>query len=421
MGQGVIPDDWQGEYCRYAFCWPNSPKWLAVARGVLTLPASGRFWDEHTGTITEAQDVIRETFDTNLHLKEVIMACGDSGIATALGSIATALRLQASGNSVCCESFVMDQNGGLQGQTTQPIGENSVPLMGSVPPIILEPEEIPEGYDTMEEYLLDKCQVANLVADGVIQTCRNIAAFGVFNAIALAGLLVLAVTSAIVFPPALIPVATAALGFLAVEITVFSQVADEIEERRSDLVCILYNSQAIDVMTGLLADFVDTCLAAVPVTGSVAIAIKLVVMALFNVDTLNQLMSKVAHLTYPDADCSGCQEFAGYYVDDIETTDPVTDWPQFQFEEDVPSVFFASNSLWYVYVSFPVSTFISAIGLTDWTDPLTGDDNFRCGSTTLEYVTEGDIYTNDTAPTSKTMGNCTIISSTEFVARFFTS
>src|SRR3989304_9661396 len=108
MGQGTIPSDWEGEYCRYAVCWPNSPQWLAVLRGVLALPASGRFWDGHTGTITEAQQVIVETYDTNLHLGEVIMACNDSF----LGNIATALEHIAQGMAAQAQAITVTSGGG---------------------------------------------------------------------------------------------------------------------------------------------------------------------------------------------------------------------------------------------------------------------------------------------------------------------
>jgi hypothetical protein len=146
MGQGTIPDDWTGEYCRYAVCWPNSEQWLAVLRGVLSLPARGRFWDEHTGTVTTAQQIIRETFDTNLHLKEVIMACGDEG----LGEIAAALRLLAisNGSGSCCDR----PGSGGQGQIAPPFD----PIETGDP----ETEPPPEGFESWEEFFHDKCAIA---------------------------------------------------------------------------------------------------------------------------------------------------------------------------------------------------------------------------------------------------------------------
>lgn len=62
-----IPDDWQpdGEYVCVEIRWPNSPLWIAILTGFLSLPAYGYFWDERSGTITDVQQIGRAIFDLN--------------------------------------------------------------------------------------------------------------------------------------------------------------------------------------------------------------------------------------------------------------------------------------------------------------------------------------------------------------------
>jgi len=171
LQKAQIPDGWEGGYCCYAVKWPKSPKWEGVLRGILTVAREGRFWNENTGYIKGAQSVINETLDWNLQLWEVIMSCGDNEVAQAildgLNAIASATA-QASASAIakgsdCCEQVVIDQNGGHAGMTTETETQPSQPIFGTVPPESVAPGEFPEGYASLEEYNLDKCQVANLI------------------------------------------------------------------------------------------------------------------------------------------------------------------------------------------------------------------------------------------------------------------
>lgn len=66
MSKTPIPDDWDGEdWCCFVVEWPNSQGWRAILRGALLLPTKGRFWDEDTGIVTDAQEVGREIEDRN--------------------------------------------------------------------------------------------------------------------------------------------------------------------------------------------------------------------------------------------------------------------------------------------------------------------------------------------------------------------
>lgn len=310
MGQGVIPDDWTNEYCRYSVCWPNSPQWLAVLRGVLTLPATGRFWDEHTGTITEAQAVIRETFDTNLHLQEVIMACGDQGLT----QIAAALRLIAA-NQGCC---VVNVNGGVQGSVSDGAG-GTIPIIGSQPGASLDPGTFPEGYDNLDDYLLDKCRMANLITDGLISTLQTLAGFDLLNMGGLAGLFALALFGVIVIPEVAIPVIVGALAVLAVAGSALIGAATYITDNREQFVCALYQGDSADAIIATLADLFDELIAFLEVSTPIGIALKSVLIVLIGPDTVNRLFTHLAGVGYPDADCSACGEFS-IVIDDNRGT-----------------------------------------------------------------------------------------------------
>lgn len=60
-----IPDDWSGEWECFNIEWPNSPNWLAILLGLLTTIGQGRYWDEKTGTIKDAQAIANEMFERN--------------------------------------------------------------------------------------------------------------------------------------------------------------------------------------------------------------------------------------------------------------------------------------------------------------------------------------------------------------------
>lgn len=64
-----IPDDWNGEDWQcIQVQWPLSDKWLAVLNGVLSIAARGRYWDEKSGVVTDAQEVGAEIWRRNTPL-----------------------------------------------------------------------------------------------------------------------------------------------------------------------------------------------------------------------------------------------------------------------------------------------------------------------------------------------------------------
>lgn len=206
-----------------------------------------------------------------------------------------------------------------QGSVEQPSGE-IVPIFGTDPPMSVEPETWPEGYTSREEYELDKCQLANGIIDGLIQTLHNFSLFGVWNAAALVGLLITAVVGLILLPPAGLALIGMMVGVLSVNITILELAANHISENRQEWVCALYESDTVEEMISVLADLIDAMIALVPTLGPYGTAVKTIVLTLMNGDTLNQLMKKTAHIQYPDADCSTCGNEATLweFVEDIE-------------------------------------------------------------------------------------------------------
>lgn len=317
-GQGVIPDDWLGEYCRFAVCWPNSEQWLAVLRGVLTLPARGRFWDEHTGTITEAQSVIRETFDSNLHLEGVIMSCGDGELVLAFSEIAQSIRYLADRQFAkpdCCDDITINQgSAGYAGTVVQPVGGNTIPIYGNQPPAILPPDEtFPEGFESVEEWDAHKCAIANLIFDGVMYTLGFLAGLNTLNITVLAGLIGAGIAGILVFPPVGLAVMVGAVAALFGFLAMFLEIKNEMTDRREEFVCVMYEAESVAEVISILADLMDIIIAIVTTSGPLAAAIKTVLLLLFNGDALNQLFDASADFSYPDADCAGCAPCEAFY------------------------------------------------------------------------------------------------------------
>lgn len=71
-----IPQDWNGdEWECIEIQWPRSVLWRALLLGLLSYPMRGRYWDERTGQVTDAQDTGREIWYKNTPL----VSCRDAG------------------------------------------------------------------------------------------------------------------------------------------------------------------------------------------------------------------------------------------------------------------------------------------------------------------------------------------------------
>lgn len=303
--QGTIPSDWDGEYCRYAVCWPNSPQWLAILRGVLVLPSRGRFWDEHTGNILEAQEVIRQTYDQNLHLKEVLMACGDEGLASiaiSLNKIASAMLATSGG---CCE------RGGSGGapETDPPFVETPETNPDVDPP--------PNGFDTWEDFFNQKCSVAydivaNLQAD--LATMASMSWGSAALEAITAALVVLLIT------PVVGAAIIALVGLLATvgAVIVLTTALDIINQNTEDLICELFNGtdsqSSRSLFLGKFGDLVDSGVAD-PVSN---FAIKTLMSYLLGPSATNRLYEKDLTRIWALQDClicETCQEGVDFLYD----------------------------------------------------------------------------------------------------------
>lgn len=66
MAGAPIPSDWDGvSWCCEVIELPASQSWRAVFIGLLLNPTHGRFWDETTGIVTDAQAVAKEMAERN--------------------------------------------------------------------------------------------------------------------------------------------------------------------------------------------------------------------------------------------------------------------------------------------------------------------------------------------------------------------
>lgn len=291
---------------------------------------SNYIWNkiDYMAALAQKELITDMTCDLQAGFDSLADAIRDASPNQGLLALAAAMGRGAGSSSCCADDIVDNQHGGYAGYFTQPETGETWPIFGTEPPLSIPPGEFPEGFESEAEYKLDKCQVANLVVDGAIASLRGLGALGVFNYIAVAGLIVLAITGAIIFPPAFIPIACAAIGVLALEVTVLTLAANEMQTHREELVCMLYNSDSVESALAVVADFVDGLIATLDLTGPKGMAVKQIILLLINGDTLNQLFSKVAHLSYPDADCSACEEPERtlYYPDENGDMQPLPDF-----------------------------------------------------------------------------------------------
>ncbi|MCK6627827.1 MAG: hypothetical protein L6R45_21955 [Anaerolineae bacterium] len=206
----------------------------------------------------------------------------------------------------CCEETIINLGGGSVGVVIQPGTGQPIPIYGTQPPIVLPTGTIPDGYESQEEYDLDKCQMANLIIDDAIESVRRLGAITTFNTIALAGLIIASVVGVIIFPPAAIGVAVGALIVISGVTGALAGLLLGMQEKRQELVCALYEGDTVDSIIGTLADIFDEIIEAIPGVGLAGTALKTLALVLMNSETLNQLFKKQAHADYPNADCSGC-------------------------------------------------------------------------------------------------------------------
>ena len=295
-----IPDDWSGEFCRYAVCWPNSPKWKAILRGLVSQAARGWSWDEKTGDLIFTLGAMRSVLPQNLELREVIMACGDEGLDKVADALFAIARNQ------CCDGGAPD-NGGIHGYVEDGEGE-SWPIYGQAPPMALPTGKVPEDYDgTYEQYLLDKCALSAQIVRGVINTARNWAYINFAQTAGLITTIVILIAGGVIVPVFLIPaLIAAAIGLVGIQAALLA-LANGMQDNFDDLVCALYSNDTVRGMIEGVSTILGAILTLIPATGRTASFLRLVAGILFSTDTLNQLLTLDGSYAEP-YDCSGCDD-----------------------------------------------------------------------------------------------------------------
>lgn len=324
-----IPKDWDGvSFCRYAVCWPDSDEWKAILYGLLEMPNYGRFWDFKTGNFLLLRNQFREAYDYNFNLKEVIMACGDNGlteVATALEHIAIALNAQATATATasvqCC-----DQKGSGGGGTTAPPYNPTTP--GDP-----ETDPPPDGFETWEEFLSDKCAIAWDIVETLQADLGQIALTNLTNigTTALATILAVALATPIPFDDVI--ALAAFLLSIAAEVVVATAL-DILNDHLEELACELYNgTNAQSSRSNFLSaygGFVDSA-SVDPVEG---FACKTLVGYLIGSSATNRMYIKDTTQTWPPRDCTGCEEIVNCWdwLEDLEG------WEQYAYDVDTGTV-----------------------------------------------------------------------------------
>lgn len=305
MGDVVIPDDWDGEYCCYSVRWPNSFRWLAVLNGLIDLAGSGYYWNEETGDVTETIEIVRETFDYNFKNYGVIMACTDD-IANALLEIANALREQSTNS--CCGG-IGGTNGGSGGAGMEP----------TTPSETVDDEDShegppPDGYDSWEEFDELKCNWATYVVNQMIVdvATMSVVTIGTSSATGLATILV----TLLVTPVGWVILLEIAVIMIAatLEAGFYSWITSNLEDNFNDYVCALVEGTTVD---GSISSFVDTANTLIDddtnfnsLTGYWA---KQILKGLASIDSINRLYERQP-FEPPSAECDCETPTTGYEV-----------------------------------------------------------------------------------------------------------
>lgn len=309
MEDAQIPDDFDGDYCEYSVCWPSSRQWLAVLRGVLTIPFDGRFWNGNTGSILGAKAQIEPTLTHNLQNIEVIMSCS-SDVSNALLQIAAALNNQTAvgggSGSGCC-------GGSTGGAGMYPPNPGGVDTTDSDPAT----DPPPEGYDSWEQYETQRCGVATQIMED-LQT-----SLGQMTIIVVSGLSVEALVELLIVTLTL-TISTAGLVAIAgllltIGATVICATAlSLVNDNFAELVCALLdgtNSQTS--RASFLAkwyEIVDDA-AIDPIEG---FAIKQLIEYMVGNEEINRMYTPNSAIDYSGYSCPGCEDECFTFDEDTE-------------------------------------------------------------------------------------------------------
>lgn len=388
MSQVPIPTDWDGTtWCCKVIEWPKSDQWVALLRGLITWPQRGRFWDGATGTITDAQSVGREIYETN-----VLEGCALVG---------------------CLDDLVVEfQNMVIAVYATGTCGGSAGAGVSSAPAetFVDTGSNFPTGYTDRDEYSDIKCNLAQRVLD---QLDADLEALKLANisgqsATAVAALLGITLLTPIPLDELLVAVAAALLGLVAFGISAYVNALGELQSRLDAMdLCELYEADDVDDAVAAVEAWIDggsyTYQSLTEQLGS----------GLVGTNSVNILFAeKSDDINYdelPVGDCSSCvcDSTIFWGTGDPEAGGTLTSGWTGNYE----------GIGWYVSYARNMT-----ITLTGWTSPISGDDTFRICS--MRDVACGDnmgicydIYSSDSNPFPTTfngVGRTAIISATPF-------
>lgn len=197
-----------------------------------------------------------------------------------------------------------------------------------------EPTAFGEGeeFETEAEYEAHKCETANGIINGLIGSLNGISVLTLASLAASSLLAAIVGIGLITVPPVAIILAILGTGLT---FAFFQSLANELEDYREDLVCILYNSgTAIDAYDGLKEAIEDISIDIGVIEIQVGPLLDLV-MQLTPIDTMNALFESVAlpSISGDTVECSACAECPGYTVIS-GTFDPGTGYLVAEFDGD---------------------------------------------------------------------------------------
>lgn len=221
----TIPSDWneaEDGFQLAVICVPNSRQWRGIFTGQISDLAYGRNYNKLTGTITDAQDIARDIFES------MAMTCLDDMI----------IALQC----VCQSATILAEKAGKEaGDTEEPPSDGQV--------VTGPGEQFPDA----ETFYSAKCTVSNAVRDTVFETIKwlgdnNIDLLaGLFGGVT-SGLIVgLSLAGpagwAVAIAGSLIPLIA---GYLVRYSFSFGDVEDALDETHEATVHALYNGNSTD-------------------------------------------------------------------------------------------------------------------------------------------------------------------------------
>lgn len=299
-----IPSDWDGETWEcFSVQWPDSQLYRGLLLGQLTALTRGRFWDERSGSIIDAQQVGLEIQARNIDLEKVLMTCNEDALSI-LTDLTNAV-LTTGGGGVCCPGGTVP---GREAGTE-----------GGIPPIGYQ-----DTTETGSDYSDRKCAVANLVQDQIEQIVQKFIDTGLDDTaqgLGLAGLLTIttlagAAIGEIITPvPLLDGLIGATIGFMSgLATAMILNVIDldalilDLQTNRQDYVCVLFNSTDADLaisdyLTELSNNGVST--ANIAFMGAL-LAVDYINALYFAPDAVEGQLQAALQTYVPPTDCSLC-------------------------------------------------------------------------------------------------------------------